>query len=31
MRERIESVRGQFVLRSEPGEGVRAVFSVPLK
>jgi signal transduction histidine kinase/ligand-binding sensor domain-containing protein len=31
MRERIESVRGEFTLRSEPGQGVQALFSVPLK
>ena len=31
MRERIESVRGQFALRSEPGQGVQALFTVPLK
>jgi signal transduction histidine kinase len=31
MRERIESVRGQFALRSELGQGVQALFTVPLK
>jgi ligand-binding sensor domain-containing protein/signal transduction histidine kinase len=30
MRERLESIRGKCVLKSQPGKGARAMFSVPL-